>query len=508
MIVVTTTRGSASIAARRRSTRQSLLLPPPLLRPSTHFRGQIARASGQPDGSNLKSALARIEKLEAENRKLRELLLKGGDGASAASSADDAPAAAPAAAAPAAAPAAAAPLPTTLQFQAAEEPAAAEAVAVASTSSSSIDASNVAWPEPGERFWERSPTKTPKTKETSAAAASAPSSSPRVASDNSDAAIFHISAELAPRAKCGGLGDVVRGLAFEVASRGTRSVVVLPFYECLPEDVVEGLELVDEFPCPKGRAGDGGKIASVEQLGVRAFSGRLDGIEVLLLRPDWSKSNLFRGGRIYGGSYNEAEAYLFFCRAALEALSRLVGRGFYPRPSVLHVHDWQACAAAMLYWHLYAAPGSGSALAEGAGGQNLAKVVLTIHNFDSSGECRQDEFAATGVDGAAFATIDRALDERTIGHNPERLNLLKVRKRRKEGERGKRVFFLSIFSQNTKPTPPPLPSSLSLPLSISFSLTFSPSLSHYLTLSHSLSLSLTLSPSLFRPPSPKKQKKT
>ena len=41
---------------------------------------------------------------------------------------------------------------------------------------------------------------------------------------------------------------------------------------------------------------------------MRAFSGRLDGIEVLLLRPDWDRTNLFRGGRIYGGSYNEAEA--------------------------------------------------------------------------------------------------------------------------------------------------------------------------------------------------------
>ena len=51
--------------------------------------------------------------------------------------------------------------------------------------------------------------------------------------------------------------------------------------------------------------------------------------------------------------------------------------------------------------------------------------MLTIHNMDSSGECRQDEFAATGVSGEVFATIERALDERTIGHNPERLCLLK-----------------------------------------------------------------------------------
>ena len=39
---------------------------------------------------------------------------------------------------------------------------------------------------------------------------------------------------------------------------------------------------------------------------------------------------------------------------------------------------------------------------------------------------RQDEFAFTGAAGEPFATIERALDERTIGHNPERLNLMKV----------------------------------------------------------------------------------
>jgi sugar (pentulose or hexulose) kinase len=36
--------------------------------------------------------------------------------------------------------------------------------------------------------------------------------------------------------------------------------------------------------------------------------------------------------------------------------------------------------------------------------------------------------AAAGVSGEMFATIERALDERTIGHNPERLNLMKVRR--------------------------------------------------------------------------------
>jgi hypothetical protein len=177
------------------------------------------------------------------------------------------------------------------------------------------------------------------------------------------------------------------------------------------------------------------------------------------------------------------------CRAGLEYL-RCSGQ----QPHILHLHEWQTCAAALLYWEVYSALGL-----------YRPRVVLTIHNLDNTGECRQDEFAYTGagdvrygtccvldfalkcvmllqlhvvltihnvdnrqallknslscrqqkrpatcasdqpacllnsaapclhlltpsgIDGEQFATIERALDERTIGHNPERLNLMKVR---------------------------------------------------------------------------------
>ena len=54
-----------------------------------------------------------------------------------------------------------------------------------------------------------------------------------------------------------------------------------------------------------------------------------------------------------------------------------------------------------------------------------ARPALTIHNVANAGECRQDEFAASGAPGSLFATVEKALDERTVGHNPERLCLLK-----------------------------------------------------------------------------------
>ena len=56
-----------------------------------------------------------------------------------------------------------------------------------------------------------------------------------------------------------------------------------------------------------------------ESLKTLAFRAKIDGVPVVLLRPDWGASNLFRGDRIYGGSYNELEAYLYFSRCRLRA---------------------------------------------------------------------------------------------------------------------------------------------------------------------------------------------
>jgi len=54
-------------------------------------------------------------------------------------------------------------------------------------------------------------------------------------------------------------------------------------------------------------------------------------------------------------------------------------------PDVLHVHEWQTAAVPMLFWENYAPA------------MQAARLIFTIHNLDSQGECRQEEFAATGV---------------------------------------------------------------------------------------------------------------
>lgn len=219
--------------------------------------------------------------------------------------------------------------------------------------------------------------------------------------------IVHVTAEMAPLAKVGGLGDVVTGLGLASLRRGHTVDAILPFYECIDTSQVDDLHLERTFDSPTGHDNnDGSGHVNMSSIRFEAWRGKIEGCPVILLKP--LDVPFFRGGAIYGGSYNETQAYLMFCRAALEYMAQ---SGM--QPNIIHTHEWQGAAVSMLFWELY------------ADRMPSTRPILTIHNMDNSGECRQDEFAATGVSGSLFASVDKALDERTIGHNPERLCLLK-----------------------------------------------------------------------------------
>ena len=128
------------------------------------------------------------------------------------------------------------------------------------------------------------------------------------------------------------------------------------------------------------------------------------------------------------------------CRACLEYL-KVSGQ----QPDIIHAHEWQLSAVPMLYWCALACsetavhardmkdvmmvtascatalrstdcleshftfweqylavqkPGRiGNVCREAYHGEGLdrSRVMLTIHNMDNSGECRQDEFAFSGT---------------------------------------------------------------------------------------------------------------
>jgi len=260
-------------------------------------------------------------------------------------------------------------------------------------------AADPVWPEAGEEFWTRQPWR--------AAAASPPL--PASSRTGVPLSIVHCACEIAPWAKIGGLADVVTGLSRACLAAGHSVTVLLPHYSAAVDSTALELgERLLDFDVPFGRSQDG--VLRFETLRTSAQHGWVAGVEVVLLRPlgGGLADRMFRGPYGMHGGVSERESSLFFSRACLEYLCARPGA----RPDVIHCHEWQTAAVPMLYWSVF-------------NGCLGAALVLTLHNADSAGECRVDEFAASGTSGDEYMTQERALDERTIGHNPERLSLLK-----------------------------------------------------------------------------------
>lgn len=110
---------------------------------------------------------------------------------------------------------------------------------------------------------------------------------------------------MAPIAKVGGLGDVVTGLARACLSRGHKVDIMLPFYECIQREQISELELITEYK----------SYYNGNWVPTNAYRGVVLGIPVIFIQPS---NHFFKGQYVYGGSYNELEAYLCFSRACLE----------------------------------------------------------------------------------------------------------------------------------------------------------------------------------------------
>lgn len=142
-----------------------------------------------------------------------------------------------------------------------------------------------------------------------------------VVQDHDSLHIVHVTAEMAPIAKVGGLGDVVTGLARACLDMGHNVEVMLPFYECIPQDQITDLTSGDEFS----------SFYKGEWSSVELFRGKVSGIPCMFIQP---KNRFFKGSRIYGGDYDELESYLFFTRASLEWMQVL----FLDSPSLSPNH--------------------------------------------------------------------------------------------------------------------------------------------------------------------------
>jgi starch synthase len=181
--------------------------------------------------------------------------------------------------------------------------------------------------------------------------------------------ILFISAEVAPYAKAGGLGDVAGSLPKALHKLGHDVRVVMPAYQ----KIEQGYPGVEAMP--------GSLWIPIRDGAVQAgvFRSQLPNSKVpVYFIGQW---NLFNRPEIYGYD-DDAYRFAFFSRAALELTLALDWK-----PDVVHAHDWHTAPA--LTW--LATTGQADERFRGI------STIFTIHNLAHQGHSSWDIFDYLGL---------------------------------------------------------------------------------------------------------------
>ncbi len=143
--------------------------------------------------------------------------------------------------------------------------------------------------------------------------------------------ILTISAEVAPFAKTGGLGDVAGSLPKALRGLGHDVRVIMPAYRSIEDDYHSGKWPLRVLPIDR-RVPTG-----VGAIPIGVFEGQLPGSDVPVYFI--AEGNLFSRPQIYGYG-DDAYRFAFFSRAALELVHWLDWR-----PDVVNAHDWHTAPA-------------------------------------------------------------------------------------------------------------------------------------------------------------------
>ncbi|HYN78530.1 MAG TPA: glycogen synthase [Lamprocystis sp. (in: g-proteobacteria)] len=195
--------------------------------------------------------------------------------------------------------------------------------------------------------------------------------------------IAMVSAECAPIAKAGGLGDFVQGLARELAIRGNQVEIFLPKYDVLRFDRIWGMtKCYRDLMVPYY---DQWVHCDVEY-------GEVDGLKCYFI-DDHARENFFRRGKIYGEP-DDPNRFAFFSRAVLEFMLKS-GR----HPDIIHCHDWQTGLVPVLLYEIYQALG-----------MTHSRAVFTLHNMGHQGIVGEHILRQVGLRSNRLMVMERALD--------------------------------------------------------------------------------------------------
>lgn len=202
--------------------------------------------------------------------------------------------------------------------------------------------------------------------------------------------ILNLSAELAPIAKVGGLGDVLQGLSRELIKLGHRVETILPKHRAIDTAQLPGLTCLNEgLQVPfSGRT-----VLN------KVWKATVEDQVVYLIDPQ-GDDQFFQRDQVYG-YLDDIERYTYFSKAALELIQQS-----HLTPEIIHLHEWQSALAAPLYRDLY---------------HGEARLHFTIHNMAYQGQCSPYDLDRVGLHGNNYLTPERLQDDEV----PTLLNLMK-----------------------------------------------------------------------------------
>lgn len=192
--------------------------------------------------------------------------------------------------------------------------------------------------------------------------------------------IAEISSEVVPYAKTGGLADVVGTLPIHLENLKHEVSIFMPLYKSVKTSALD-IKLMDiTFDIPVGDIVHTGYLWECIHPGSK-------NITVYFIQHDdyYERDELYNTKE---GDYpDNAERFIFFSRAVIEAIKKL-----RLRIDIIHCHDWQAALIPVYLKTLYKRSKAFSS----------TKTVLTIHNLSYQGLFSQDDMKLTGLDWSLF----------------------------------------------------------------------------------------------------------
>ncbi|MDR3204323.1 MAG: glycogen synthase [Deltaproteobacteria bacterium] len=191
--------------------------------------------------------------------------------------------------------------------------------------------------------------------------------------------IFFVTPEAVPCSRAGGLGDIAYHLPKTLTLRGHQVTVLVPKHR-----------LADDYPLQPLKELNREIDLSISSRRAEYYELDLPGAHNLILVDCL---DFFDRPGVYGnefGDYDDnAERFVFFSKAAFEAIKTLTRHG---NETVVHSHDWPTGLVPM-YFKVF-----------GKDNPSLNRVgtIFTYHNLANQGTFPYFDFAMTGLDWSYF----------------------------------------------------------------------------------------------------------